>query len=368
MSKLLEAYDNITNVMTPEIKSNNRMIQKEINANIGKPLIRRSIIVKNSDVFREACSKHILLDIYSKILPVYQEDLNNNNQFVYDDIDAFLNNKNQSATQYMKNAYERNHAPLLEYMINSINAITNEYIREADEEDKKNNDDINIDPEPIDDVSEEELDSQLVDIKKDVEYDDFIDKLKKKTIKRIVDDITNLLKDKQGEDNMKFELPQNESSEFLIALNHINEYCMKNNIDADDDSRIMLAVREATLNMIDKTFDYPQCSGRQYYAKIRSGNGIIVNESYMGEYFSEGVLSSAVRGVEFLVKKIIQLISKLLKMDKISKADREADDAMWNQLKNKFNDKLIDPSKLMDAIKKAEREAAKSSKKEGGSK
>ena len=90
---------------------------------------------------------------------------------------------------------------------------------------------------------------QLVDISNDNEYDYFIQTLKKKTIDKIVKDVSDIINKKKEEKNMAFDL-KNESTVSLV-LNHISTKLMKENINIDDDLRdqiLGVAIKEATFN------------------------------------------------------------------------------------------------------------------------
>ena len=76
-------------------------------------------------------------------------------------------------------------------------------MEEAKEELKdaqENGEDV-VAPTTPDPETDDEIQNQLVDIKDDTEYDSFVDTLKKKTIDKIVSDVTKIINDKKETDN-----------------------------------------------------------------------------------------------------------------------------------------------------------------------
>ena len=77
---------------------------------------------------KDDCCKHLLLDIYCKILPLDSEFVDGHQGMMKNDIDCMLKNKGMSATQYLTSCYESTNAPLLEFIIRSINNIGKSYM------------------------------------------------------------------------------------------------------------------------------------------------------------------------------------------------------------------------------------------------
>jgi hypothetical protein len=143
-------------------------------------------------------------------------------------------------------------------------------------------DGLDVPPEPISD-QDDDMENQLIDVKKDVEYEDFIEKLKKKTVNKIVADISELLKDKKDESDMSFNI-KTESSSFKVAMDYISEWSMKNSQDVgSQDETIGLAIRESTLNQFDDMFRQKGASLNEYTTRLRLGKGIVINESTLTE-------------------------------------------------------------------------------------
>lgn len=278
-NNLLKTYDNIGGTSQPRSLFNAPM---PISSNPKLHAYRQDIST-DVDNFKEKCAKHILLDIYIKVLPFDDDYCKNNRGLMVNDLDKYLAAKNTSGLQYLKSSQDATKAPLLEFIIRSIDNIGTEYYESANDELKKNNDDgIDVPPEPIPD-DEDSIEDQLVDIKKDSEYEDFIDKLKKKTINKIVTDISELLKDKKEEKDMAFNI-KTESTSFTVAMEYITEWCMKNKNDANSsDAAIGLAIRESVLNDFDTIFKQRPISLNEYATRLRFGKGLIINESALGE-------------------------------------------------------------------------------------
>lgn len=278
-NNLLKTYDNIGGAPKQRSLFNTPM---PLSSN-PKLHAYRQDITADVDNFKEKCAKHILLDIYMKVLPFDDDYCKNNRGLIVNDLDKYLVSKNTSGLQYLKSSQESTKAPLLEFVVRSINNIVTEYYENATDELKKNSDEgIDVPPEPIPD-DEDSIENQLVDIKKDSEYEDFIEKLKKKTINKIVTDISELLKDKKEEKDMTFNV-KTESTAFTVAMEYITEWCMKNKNEANSsDDAIGLAIRESVLNDFDTIFKQRPVSLNEYATRLRFGKGIVINESSLGE-------------------------------------------------------------------------------------
>lgn len=278
-NNLLKTYDNIGGAPKQRSLFNTPM---PLSSN-PKLHAYRQDITADVDNFKEKCAKHILLDIYMKVLPFDDDYCKNNRGLIVNDLDKYLVSKNTSGLQYLKSSQESTKAPLLEFVVRSINNIATEYYENATDELKKNSDEgIDVPPEPIPD-DEDSIENQLVDIKKDSEYEDFIEKLKKKTINKIVTDISELLKDKKEEKDMTFNV-KTESTAFTVAMEYITEWCMKNKNEANSsDDAIGLAIRESVLNDFDTIFKQRPVSLNEYATRLRFGKGIVINESSLGE-------------------------------------------------------------------------------------
>lgn len=247
---------------------------------------------------KDDCSKHILLDIYCKILPLDKDYVDSNKSMLSDDIDSMLTSKGMGPTQYLKSCYESTKAPLLEFVNRSIDDIANAYLEAEQDhlEDTVKNDLPGQEPEKPD-AESEEIDSQIVDIKDDPEYDNFIDKLKEKTIDKIVSDVSNIINDKKEEKKISFdpkpianEQMQNESV-VSLGINYIQSKLMKEGKEINPDmydEMMGLAIREATLNQFNEVFNQ-SIPLREYATRIRFNKGILVNESAVAKFLESAV-------------------------------------------------------------------------------
>lgn len=242
----------------------------------------RSMALNQCDKLKDKCCKHIILDIYCNILPLDDDYKCGHHGQMKSDIDSMLDNKGMNATQYLTSCKESTNAPLLEFVLRSIDYIGKSFMEEADKA-LKDAQDNNIDiPAPEADENSDEVESQLVDIKSDPEYETFIDKLKQKTINKIVTDVSKIITDNKEKNNMKFDpQPATESTvEFII--NHLQSkvFTESGNINPETQEAIIgLAIREATLNQLDVVFNRPGSDDKSVISRIRFGKGNIINES-----------------------------------------------------------------------------------------
>jgi len=164
----------------------------------------RNQAANQCEVLKDQCAKKILLDIYCRVIPLDSEYVTGNQGMMKADIDKFLTNKNMTGTQYLTSCREKTNAPLLEFIIRSCNNIGKQFMKEADETLKDAQEkDIQV-PPPVADADDEETQNQLVDVQKDQEYESFIDTLKKKTIDKIVDDVTKVIENNKETQDMTF--------------------------------------------------------------------------------------------------------------------------------------------------------------------
>lgn len=239
----------------------------------------RAKAAQNAECLTDDCRKHILLDIYCKILsPTADKSWVDGNQgVVASDIDKMLAAKGMTATQYLTSCYEATHAPFVEYLLNATDAIGRAYM-EAQEEILKDAQDKDIDvPEPEDpSIDDDDVSQSLVDIKADTEFQDFIKQLEKKTVDKIVNDISDIINDKKQENDMSFN-PQGEST-VAPALEYVYKQHWGEEItEAQRDEFLLEAVREATLHQLDVVFE--QGTYHDYVSKIKAGRGAVITES-----------------------------------------------------------------------------------------
>lgn len=232
---------------------------------------------------KDKCRKHLLVDMYCKIIPLDKEYVDGHMGQMNQDIDSMLAAKGMTPTQYFTSCFESTHAPFVKFLIESTEMIGKQYM-EAEEAELKDAQENNIelsDPaEPSTD--DEEIDSQLVDIKSDTEYEDFVEKLKKKTINKIVDDVSKIIAGEKEEKNMTFD-PVEESA-VITAMNYIQKNVKLESTNADTTEQMLgLAIRESVLHEFDNVFNLPGKLFNEYSTRVRLGRGYVINESALNE-------------------------------------------------------------------------------------
>ena len=151
-------------------------------------------------------------------------------------------------------------------------------------------------PEPeVPSTDDTDIKNQLVEVESDTEYDNFVEELKKRTIDKIVDDVSNIINDKKEENEMTFDttpvadMEEKLESTTSIALNYIQKKLMKENTEITPEMQnelIAMAIRESTLNQFDVVFRQPTGQFREFASRIRFGKGVLINESAVN-YFKE---------------------------------------------------------------------------------
>ncbi|MCM1232972.1 MAG: hypothetical protein NC489_22835, partial [Ruminococcus flavefaciens] len=214
------------------------------------------------------------------------------------DVDAMLANKGCTASQYLTSAYESTHAPLLEFVLRATNKIGDLYMEAANDKLKDAQEkDIELPPPEAPSVEDEDISSQLVDVKKDTEYENFIDKLKEKTVNKIVSDVSKIIAGKKEEKDMTFSTTPSDQeaateSTVAVGLNYIMKKFMESHTDAIDesvqDNLMGLAIREATLNQMDTVFKIPGTTFREFATRIRMGHGALITESAISSFMEDG--------------------------------------------------------------------------------
>lgn len=253
---------------------------------------------KHCEHLKDDCRKHILLDIYCKILPLDDDYKCGHHGQMAGDVDAMLANKGCTATQYLTSAYESTHAPLLEFILRSTDKIGALYMEAANDKLKDaQGKDIELPPPEAPSVEDEDVSSQLVDVKKDTEYENFIDKLREKTVNKIVSDVSKIIAGKKEEKEMTFSTsPADQEaateSAVSVGVNYIQKRLIQENVEhlteAAQDNVIGMAIREATLNEIDTVFALPGTTFREFATRIRMGRGTIITESAISSFMEDG--------------------------------------------------------------------------------
>lgn len=257
----------------------------------------RSKAFKQADCLRNNCHRHFLVDLYCKISPLDKDYIDGHQGQMAQDVDSMLANKGMSATQYLTSCYEATKAPFVQYLLHAGDLAAQQYLKEA-EETLKDAQDQGIEvPEPkAPDVEDKEINDLLVDVKKDTEYEGFVDSLKQKTIKKIVNDVSKLIADKKEEQNMTFdttspaekaEQAAQTESVVSVALDYIQGKMIKESIELSEDayeSALGYAIREATLNQFDTVFEQKDGTFNAYSNRINFGHGYVLNEAVAKQF------------------------------------------------------------------------------------
>lgn len=254
---------------------------------------------------KHKCGKHILLDIYCKILPLDQDYIDTHHHQMSHDIDCMLDRKGMKPMEYLRSCSEKTKAPLLEFVNRSIENIGKWFMEEEDaalKDAQANNTDVPApeapevpeapsDPETPNPDDTDDITNQLVDVKSDMEYDSFVDELKKKTIDKIVADVSDIIADKKDEQKMEFD-PKPiadeqaaQESAISVGIDYLTSKFMKENVNINselNDEIVAMAIRESTLNQLDVVFKQPGSDDRSLHNRLRLGKGNIINESTAG--------------------------------------------------------------------------------------
>lgn len=368
-TSLLDLYDNLKHSSAPA--AGPAPIQLRMNPiQVGKFHHKCGM---NQAMLKEKCGKHILLDIYCKILPLDQDYVDTHQGQMSADVSAMLKQKGMTPTEYLTSAYEKTKAPMLEYVLNCIKTIGECYIKEAEDqlEDAMNGEAPENPPDPPS-TEEEPVQSQLVDLKNDMEYQQFIDILKKKTVDKIVNDVSELINSKKEENDMEFNtsggqdnfgsLDNNEGSEenkseegssdegtelppvpnedfsasesaVAVGLEYLSKKLWQYEFtQPGKDEALGMAIREATLYQIDKVFR--QKTFQEFASGVYFGQGYIINESAVTAFLEKlapGQLSdilTTVNTAKTIGKRTSDDVYHLLKKtdEKIDKISKDIDD------------------------------------------
>ncbi|MCM1230754.1 MAG: hypothetical protein NC489_11520 [Ruminococcus flavefaciens] len=303
----------------------------------------RNMAAHHCDHLKDDCRKHILLDIYCKILPLDDDYKCKHHGQMAGDIDAMLANKGCTASQYLTSAYESTHAPLLEFVLRSTNKIGELYMEAANDKLKDAQEkDIELPPPEAPTVDDEDVSNQLVDVKKDTEYENFLDKLKEKTVNKIVADVSKIIAGKKEEKEMTFTTSSPSDKEasmesaVSVGVDYIQKRLMQENVDhlteAAQDDVIGMAIREATLNELDIVFDLPGSSFREFATRVRMGRGSIITESAI-----TGILEDGTQRYEPLYKETDGEKYDVANYEKIGK------DGQKTKMSDQEAKKVLDP-------------------------
>ncbi len=251
------------------------------------------------DALKDKCCKHIILDIYCKVNPLDDDYIAGHMGQMSSDVDNMLAAKGMTPSQYLTSCSEATQAPLLEFVLRAINNIGKAFMEEANAKLKDAQEqDVQVDPpEAPDPEADDDVQGALVDVKKDTEYENFIDQLKEKTIKKIVGDVSKIIADKKEEKDMTFD-PQpiageeaKTESTVSVAFNYIQQRMLTENVQMTPElteQALGMAIREATLNEMNACFNQPGTDFRPYATRIRMGRGVVISESATNYFVENG--------------------------------------------------------------------------------
>ena len=102
----------------------------------------RKRLSNECEKLKDGCRKRLIIDIYSKIIPLDTDYVDTHQGQMQNDVDAMLANKGMTATQYLTSASEKAKIPLIEYVLHMTDLIGNQFMEEAIEKikDAKAND------------------------------------------------------------------------------------------------------------------------------------------------------------------------------------------------------------------------------------
>ena len=251
-------------------------------------------LIKKRDDLQNDCCKHILLDIYCKILPLDGDWIGKHMHHMHHDIDSMIGKRNMNAIQYMTACKESTNAPLLEFILRSTNLIGSSYMEEASKEAAEEKSTTGSNPVTPKDakITDSQITDMIVDIKQDPEFKSFIDKLKKKTTDKIVNDVSKFIINKNEDKNMRFDTKNNTTNEsaFNTSMEYFQTRLIREGVEltnSDDiEEMIGMCIREATLYEINRVFNQLPIQFNRYAESINNGSGIIVNTKSVNEFIS----------------------------------------------------------------------------------
>jgi len=242
------------------------------------------------------CAKHILVDIYFHSLPLDHDYKCRNMGMIKQDVDKMLQNKGMDATQYLTSCYEKTKAPLLNYIIRSIDEIGKRYLEDASQalaKAKNQNGAVQQSPE-IKNPDSEEVASQLIDVKKYPEYEMFMKELTDTTKEKIVSDTVGIIKNKQDERGMKFNKPvdntevKNESA-IVCGMDYLQKILWEHVdiIENNQEELLGIVIRESVLNQLDVVFKQSGQYVEDFHKKLWKNQGVLINESVKDLFIHE---------------------------------------------------------------------------------
>jgi hypothetical protein len=281
MSELTNLYDQIKREEQPPINNSSTSFDNQAWKN------KLSV---ECNKLKEDCARRIILDVYCKVLPLDSDYVQGNQGIIKQDVDDFLKNKDMTAMQYLQSCGESTGSPFInKFLIPAIGKIGRTFIEEAQEKAKDQKDNNITISEPEANVNSDQVNSQIVDIGNDNEYDGFISTLKKKTIDKIIKDVSDIINKKKEEKNMTFDLKG--ESAVSIIMDYVSTKLLKENIEMDGklkDEILGVAIKEATFNEIDNFLNRSIPDLHNLSKTIRLNRGVFIKESTIQSIMEKG--------------------------------------------------------------------------------
>ena len=235
---------------------------------------------------KDQCGKRILLDIYCKVLPLDSNHISGSQGDMKKDIDNFLTNKDMTSSQYLTSCGEKTKAPLIEFVLRSLDNIGKDFMKEAEDTWKDSQKAGIKPPPPLADPDSKKVESQLLEVQKDTDYESFVNEMKQKTVNKIIKDVSDVIIDKKTEKDMTVRLDKtpkaNMESPVVVAIDHVYNKLWKEDVDITpeiEDQIVGMSIRESTLNLLDLAFRQPESELRQFKSRVQLGRGHVITES-----------------------------------------------------------------------------------------
>lgn len=185
----------------------------------------REKLNKHCDDYKDKFCRHILVDLYCKIIPLDHDYVCKHQHRMASDIDDFLANKKMTSYQYLTAAKENTKAPLIDFILREADRAAKQYYEACYRKMNKNYEKgIKLDPEKAKD-DKKSLQEATERVRKDSEVQLSVDRLAEKTKKAVKDGVEGAIvdnKDQYSDENKpsKKESLKNqikkESEEFTI--------------------------------------------------------------------------------------------------------------------------------------------------------
>ena len=245
-------------------------------------------MIDNRDKLKDDCCKHLVLNLYCKVLPLDQDWIRGNMGQMQNDVNSMLAKRNMNGIQYMTACKESTKAPMFEFVLRSVDLIGSTYMEEAksEAEEEKKITGKNTMPKDADVNSVKDM---TKDIEEDTEVKAATEAIKEKTKNQIVEDVSKTIINSKNDDSMEFRT-KNESA-FNTAMEYFQGRLARANVEitesADMEEMIGMCIREATWYEINRAFNQIPVDFKKYADSINMGSGIVVNTESVNAFITE---------------------------------------------------------------------------------